>query len=203
MLSQQHAQRIEQAVKEAEAATSSEIAVCILPASGDDRGTAAIAAVIVFAIVKEGAPLLWWGLDPLLLTGAALAAAIVVFWLVDRFDLGLRCLPARLLVKDARRAARAAFLDHALDNSEERNAVMLFVSRAERYIEILPDRAAAAAIEQSHWNSVVEEFRRRMKASDLGDAVAGAVSKIGALCALHFPASAANPDRVPNQPIQS
>jgi len=203
MLSQQQAQQIEQAVKGAEAATSSEIAVCILPASGDDRGIAAIAGVIVFAIVKQAVPVFWWGLDPLYLTAAAIIAAILAFWLVDRFDLGLRFLPARLLVKDARRAARAAFLDHALDNSPERNAVMLFVSRAERYVEILPDRAAAAAIEQSQWSGVVEEFRHGMRASDLGEAVAGAVAKIGVLCAAHFPASAANPDRVPNQPIQS
>jgi putative membrane protein len=203
MLNQQQAQRIEQSVKEAEAATSSEIAVCILPASGDDRGMAAIGAVIVFAIVKQAVPVFWWGLDPFYLTGAAIIAAILAFWLIDRFDLGLRCLPARLLVKDARRAARAAFLDHALDNSPDRNAVMLFVSRAERYVEILPDRAAATAIEQAQWNGVVEEFRRRMKASDLGEAVAAAVAKIGTLCAGHFPASAANPDRVPNQPIQS
>jgi putative membrane protein len=203
MLSQQQARRIEQAVKDAEAGTSSEIAVCILPASGDDRGMAAIGAVIVFAVIKQAVPVFWWGLDPLYLTGAAIIAAILAFGLIDRFDLGLRCLPARLLVKDARRAARAAFLDHALDNSLERNAVMLFVSRAERYVEILPDRAAAAAIEQSQWNGVVEEFRRGMKASDLGEAVAGAVTKIGNLCAAHFPASAANPDRVPNQPIQS
>jgi putative membrane protein len=174
-----------------------------LPASGDDRGLAAIAAVIVFAAVREVVPILWWGLNPLLLTAAGLVAAILAFWIVDRFDLGLRCLPARLLVKDARRAARAAFLDHALDNSPERNAVMLFVSRAERYIEILPDRTAAAAIEQGHWDTVVEEFRRRMTASDLGEAIAGAVAKIGTLCAAHFPASATNPDRVPNQPIQS
>ena len=203
MLSEAQARRIEEAVKEAEAGTSSEIAVCILPASGDDRGMAAIAALIIFAVIKEGAPLLWWGLDPFLLTGAALVAAILTFWLVDRVDLGLRCLPARLLVKEARRAARSAFLDHALDNSPERNAVMLFVSRAERYVEILPDRAAAAAIEQNHWNSIVEEFRQRMKASDLGEAVAGAVAKIGALCAARFPASGANPDRVPNRPFQS
>jgi putative membrane protein len=203
MLSKDHARRIEQAVKEAEAATSSEIAVCILASSGDDRGMAAIAATIVFAAIQAGAPTLWWGLDPLILTSAAIVAAILVFWLCDRFDLGLRCLPARLLIKDARRAARAAFLDHGLDNSAERNAVLLFVSRAERYIEIVPDRAAAAAIEPAHWNGIVEEFRQRMRQADMGEAVAGAVAAIGKLCAARFPASGANPDRVPDRPIEA
>src|SRR5687767_10151923 len=200
MLSQEHAQRIEQAVKVAEAATSAEISVCILPASGEDRGIAAIAGALAFVVVQSIGSMLW--LDPLIVAGVGVVAAILVFWLCDRFDLGLRCLPARLLVKDARRAARTIFLDHGLDNAPERNAVLLFVSRAERYVEILPDRAAAAAIEPAHWSVIVDEFRQRMRKADLGEAAAGAVAAIGKLCALHFPASGDNPDRVSNQPIQ-
>jgi putative membrane protein len=111
-------------------------------------------------------------------------------------------LPARLLVKDARRAARAIFLDSGLDNTPERNAIMLFVSRAERYVEILPDRAAAAAIEPAHWSAIVDGFRQAARKGDLGEAVADAVAAIGRICAVHFPASGANPDRVSNQPIQ-
>jgi putative membrane protein len=202
MLTDQQARRIEQAVKAAEAATSSEIAVCILPASGEDRGMAAIAGMLAFAAVEVVGPILWWGFDRVIWTAIAAVAAIVIFWLCDHFDLGLRCLPTRLLVKDARRAARAAFLDHGLDNGLERNAVMLFVSRAERYVEILPDRAAAAAIGPAQWAAIVDEFRQRMRAADLGEAVAGAVAKIGALCAARFPSSGAHADRVSNRPIQ-
>jgi putative membrane protein len=202
MLTEQQARRIEEAVKNAEATTSAEIAVCILPASGEDHGIAAIVSTIVFAAIVAGGPLIWWNIDRLIWSGIAIAVAIVAFWLCDHFDLGLRCLPARLLIKDARRAARTAFLDHGLDNSPQRNAVMLFVSRAERYIEILPDRAAAAAIEPAQWAGIVDEFRQRMRAADLGEAVAGAVAKIGALCAGRFPSSGARADRVSNRPIQ-
>jgi len=48
----------------------------------------------------------------------------------------------------------------------------------------------------------VDEFRQRMRAADLGEAVAGAVAKIGALCAARFPTSGAHADRVSNRPIQ-
>lgn len=202
MLSKQQADRIASAVRDAEAHTSSEIAVGIVPSSGDDRGIAAVVGALIFALVASVAPTIWWNIDRLIWTGIALVAGILVFWLCDRFDLGLRCLPARLLVKDARRVARAIFLDHGLDNTPERNAVLLFVSRAERYVEILPDRAAAAAIEPTRWSTIVEEFRQAARKGDLGEAVAGAVAAIGVVCAVHFPASGANPDRVSNQPIQ-
>jgi putative membrane protein len=203
MLSNEQADKIEAAVKAAEAGTSAEIAVAIVPSSTDDRGVAAVAGALVFILAAGAGPMIWWSFDRLTWTGIAAAAAILVYWLCDRFDLGLRCLPARLLVKDARRAARAAFLDHGLDDTPERNAVLLFVSRAERYVEILPDRAAAAAIAPAQWTGIVDAFRRQMHQTDLGEAVANAVAAIGVLCAVHFPASGDNPDRVLNRPIET
>lgn len=202
MLTEQQARRIQAAVGQAEASTSVEIAVCILPASGDDRGLAAVAGAIAFAAVQTVGPTVWWNVSPPIWLGIAAVAAILVFVLSDRFDLGLRCLPASLLVKDARRAARATFLDNGLDDSPGRNAVLLFVSRAEHYVEILPDRAAAAAIAPEQWAPIVEEFRSRMRRGDLGEAIADAVAKIGALCAAHFPAAAGDRNRIPDRPIQ-
>lgn len=202
-LSREQADRIAGAVRDAEADTRSEIAVAVLPSSGDDRGMAAIAGVLVFGLISGIGPAIWWNIDRLAWLGIAVLAAIIVFWLCDRFDLGLRCLPARLLVKDARRAARAVFLDHGLDDTPERNAVLLFISRAEHYVEILPDRAAAAAIAPAQWEGIVAAFRRQMHQTDLGEAVAAAVASIGTLCAVHFPASGANPDHVSNRPIES
>jgi putative membrane protein len=202
MLTQAQAQRIEQAVRAAEAATTAEIAVCVRRASGDDRFLAAVLGALVFAAIATAGPMIWWNYDRLVWLGVALVAAIAAFWLCDRFDLGLRCLPARLLVKDAHRAARAVFFDSGLDNTPERNAVLLFVSRAERHVEILPDRAAAAAIAPAEWGAIVDAFRQAARNGDLGEAVAGAVAAIGKVCAVHFPASGANPDRVSNQPIQ-
>jgi putative membrane protein len=202
MLNKDQSLRIEQAVQAAETATSAEIAVCVRRASGDDRFLAAIIGAVVFIAIDTIGPAIWWNYDRLAWLGVALIAAILVFWLCDRFDLGLRCLPAKLLVKDARRTARATFLDSGLDNTPERNAVLLFVSRAEHYVEILPDRAAAAAIDPAHWNAIVDGFRQAARKGDLGEAVAGAVAAIGQICAVHFPASGANPDRVSNQPIQ-
>jgi putative membrane protein len=202
MLNKDQSLRIEQAVQAAETATSAEIAVCVRRASGDDRFLAAIIGAVVFIAIDTIGPAIWWNYDRLAWLGVALIAAILVFWLCDRFDFGLRCLPAKLLVKDARRTARATFLDSGLDNTPERNAVLLFVSRAEHYVEILPDRAAAAAIDPAHWSAIVENFRQAARKGDLGEAVANAVAAMGQICAVHFPASGANPDRVSNQPIQ-
>jgi len=202
-LSDQQADRIEAAVRAAEASTSTEIAVSVMPASSDDRGLAAIAGAVVFGLVSGIGPMIWWSIDRLAWAGIAIIAAVIVFWLCDRYDLGLRCLPARWLVVDARRAARATFLDHGLDDTPGRNAVLLFISRAERYVEILPDRAAAAAIAPAHWAGIVERFRAEARKMDLGETIARAIADIGKTCAAHFPAGPGDPDTVSNRPIQS
>ncbi|HET6620561.1 MAG TPA: hypothetical protein VFG64_11505, partial [Dongiaceae bacterium] len=63
--------------------------------------------------------------------------------------------------------------------------------------------AAFVAIPPAEWAIIVDEFRRRMRKADVGEAIAEAAIRIGAVCAIHFPASGANPDRVPNRPIET
>lgn len=201
MLSKPEADHIARAVREAEAHTSAEIAVCVVKASGEDRGVAAIVSTLVLAVALGVFELAWPEFDRVYALAVAFALAAASFLICDLGDLGLRLLPAPLLVKDARRAARAVFLDHRLDATPERNAVLLFVSRAERYVEILPDRALAAAVTPERWVGVIAEFRAAAGQAGVAEAACAAVARIGALCAEAFPADGANPDRRANRPI--
>ncbi len=201
MLSKPEADLIARAVCEAEAQTSAEIAVCVVKASGEDRGVAAIVSTLVLAAALGVFELAWPEFDRVYALAVAFTLAVASFLTCDLGDLGLRLLPARLLVKDARRAARAVFLDHRLDATPERNAVLLFVSRAERYVEILPDRALAAAVTPERWAAVIAEFRAAAGQAGVVEAICAAVARIGALCAEAFPADAENPDRRANRPI--
>ncbi len=206
MLTEQQAEQIGRAVSRVESATSSEIAVCILDSAGDARGASAIAgafafAAIAFAAIAFAGRYFLGGFSEPFLIGISAAAGVLIYWLSERYDLALRTLPAGLLIKDARRAARATFLDHALDATPERNAVLLFVSRAERYVEILPDRGLDAAVPAQRWANIVTTFQARAAKQGLVEAVTEAVDAIGAICAGPFPAGARNPDLVPNRPI--
>jgi putative membrane protein len=201
VLSESEQTQIERAVRMAEARTSAEIAVCVLRAAGEDRGIAAIVSALVLALAMGGLTALMPEIDPLVSLGIAVALALAGFVVCDLWDLGLRLLPAGSLVKDARRAARDVFLDHGLDAMPGRNAVLLFISRAERYVEILPDRALAAQVAPERWAEIVAEFRATARRGGLAEAAAGAVARIGALAAVPFPATADNPDRAANRPI--
>ena len=201
MLKQEEDLQIEQAIQSAEAKTSSEIAVCMLHASGEDRGIAALVGLVALAIAGGLGEFLRPEINIYLVFAAALAAGIAVFLLVDYFDLGLKLLPAHLVAHDARLKARAVFLDHGLDATPQRNAVLLFISRAERYVEILPDRGLAAAVPAQRWANVVAAFQETARRKGTVEAVADAVGQIGAVCAGPFPVAGDNPDLIYNQPV--
>lgn len=200
-LNQDEARRIEEAIGAAEARTSSEIVVCIRPSSGEDRGVAALIGVVVLAAVAGAGAALYPEMNTYLLIVLALAVGIVTFAAVDWFDLGLKLLPTHLLTKEAGQAARAAFLDRGIDATPQRNAVLLFISRAERYVEILPDRALAAAVPAERWAGIVASFREAARQTGMIQAACDAVTAIGAICAGPFPADAVNPDLIANKPI--
>lgn len=200
-LNQDEARRIEEAVSTAEAKTSSEIVVCIRRTSGEDRGVAALVGVAVLAAVAGLIATLWPEMNTYLLIGLALAAGVIAFTAADWFDLGLKLLPAQLLTQESGQAARAAFLDRRIDATPERNAVLLFISRAERYVEILPDRGLAAAVPAQRWINIVASFQEMARRKGMVEAVCDTVGRIGAVCAGPFPADADNPDLISNKPV--
>jgi putative membrane protein len=195
-LKQEDAHRIEQVIQAAEAKTSSEIVVCVRRTSGEDRGIAALVGVVILALASGLGEALWPEVDIFRLLAGSLAAGIGAFLLADWLDLGLKLLPARLVAQDARRTARAMFLDRGLDATPERNAVLLFISRAERYVEILPDRGLAAQVPAQRWAEIVTSFQATARQKGMADAAADAICKIGDVCAAVFPAGGTNPNTI-------
>ena len=201
MLRGEDAARIEDAIKRAEAATSTEIVICIRRSSGEDRGTAAMAGVLVMLLALALISAFRPETHLLISGGLALILAIGAYFVCDHFNFGLKLLPARLVTHDARRTARATFLDRGLDATPQRNAVLLFISRAERYVEILPDRGLAAAVPAQRWANIVTSFQEVARQKGMVEAAADAIGRIGAVCAGPYPADAANPDLISNKPI--
>lgn len=201
MLNDTESNRIKDAVRAAEQGTSSEIVVHIARASGEDRGIAAVIGVLAMIVVFAAFEFLAPDAIDLLRLGGALAAGVLAFLVADHLDLGLKLLPARLVARDARRAARAVFLDRRLDATLQRNAVLLFISRAERYVEILPDRGLAAAVPEQRWTNIVTSFREVARQKGMAEAAADAVGRVGAVCAGPFPADAVNPDIISDKPL--
>ena len=108
-------------------------------------------------------------------------------------------------VRDARcaRHAREQFFVRGLHRTELRTGTLVFVSLAERYVEILADTGIADRVDPGTWDEAVDEFVELVRAGRVADGFAVAVDRCGAVLAEHFPdAGGGLPDELPNRLIE-
>ena len=85
-------------------------------------------------------------------------------------------------------------------DTELRNGVLIYVLVADRVVEILADRGAAALIAADGWDAAARRMEAEFRAGRYREGAIAGVDSIGDLLARHFPARAADRDELPNQP---
>lgn len=185
-------QRLAETIRKAELATSGEI-YCVLARRSDDYFYPAALILTVGMLAASLAATLaahwWWiALDPVLLViaqAAALAAVILVLWVMP--GLRIHLVPLRLRYKRAHENAVRQFLAHNIHATESRTGVLIFVSLAERYAEVIGDSAINAKVEQASWNHIVGRLVHSAGEDRLLEGFVAAAAEVGDLLALHFP----------------
>jgi uncharacterized membrane protein len=101
----------------------------------------------------------------------------------------------------ARKRAVELFSQLRVWDTKHNSGVLIYVQCVDRHIEIVADRGVAAKLAQHEWDAIC---RRMEDAFRAGRHEAGALQgtrDITALLAAHFPASASNPDELPDRPV--
>ena len=194
--------QLRDAIRQAEAKTSGEIVTVIARASGDYLYYPTLWAALL-AI-----------LSPLLPTGLALSFAplgiielqMLVFALlalVFRWPpIKLRLVPRTVQRAYCARRAREQFLAQGLHTTHERTGVLLYVSVAERHVELLADAGIHARVPEGTWDGVVSKLTAQVQAGQVGEGFIEAVNAVGAQLAAHFPAAGANLNELPDRLIE-
>lgn len=81
------------------------------------------------------------------------------------------------------------------------NGVLIYMLLADRSVEIVADRAIAALVPEAEWRALCGAVEQRCRAGELGEAGCEAVRGVAAVLGRHFPASGADRDELPNQPV--
>ncbi len=194
--------RIARAIQEAESRTAGEI-VTIIAREADDYPFLPLLWAAGAALLT---PL------PLVLLDLSLSALqiyeiqIVVFLglgLLTRWrPLKMRLIPRAVKRQRAGRLARAQFVEQGLHHTEGRSGIMIFVSVAERYVEIMADQGINDRVPPGSWDGIVRDFVAKVRAKQTAEAFVIAVERCGALLAEHFPAEPRNPDELPNHLVE-
>lgn len=99
-----------------------------------------------------------------------------------------------------RERAAQVFAQLGVWDTELRNGVLIYVLMADRDVEIVADRAAAALVAHSDWESACRVMESSFRAGNFTDGAVAGIHAVGELLARVFPPDARDRNELPNQP---
>ncbi|ERI12482.1 TPM domain-containing protein [Brucella sp. RRSP16] len=199
--------RIAEAIRKAEAETSGEI-YAVLARSSDDyffaAGFVATCGILLASVVVAFLAHWYWFDVRLPMFGLAVLAAFLTAMLVLWVFPAIRMLlvPRRIRYKRAHLNALQQFLARNVHITEHRTGILLFVSMAEHYAEVIADAGINARVEQDEWNAIVATLVHHASRAQVAEGFVLAIGQAGLLLETHFPAGADNVNELDDHLIE-
>ena len=190
MLLDKNAQEtLAQAIGAQEKRTDAELVTVLARQADDYRYVTLLWAALLSLLVPVALLFLPVWLTPfegLLLQWGVLLVLAVLFRLKP---VQFRVVPRRLQRMRAAGLARQAFLEQGLHRTRGGTGLLIFVSEAEHYVEILADQGIARHVDDSEWQTIVDAFIARVKAGLVAEGFQECVAACGDKLATHVPAT--------------
>lgn len=149
-------------------------------------------------------PLLWSAILALLFPGACVLAGVSLPWvriyqlqllifialavlLLSVPGLHLKLIPRQVKHAHASRLARAQFYAQGVQLTAHHSGVLLFVSLAERYVEIVADKGIHEKLGEARWRSIIDLFVAQVRRGNVVDGFVDAIGACGMAMAEHYP----------------
>ncbi len=178
-----------QAINAQEMRTDAELVTVLARQADDYRYVTLLWAALLSLLVPVALLFLPVWLTPfeaLLLQWGVLLVLAVLFRLKP---VQFRVVPRRLQRLRAASLARQAFLEQGLHRTRGGTGLLIFVSEAEHYVEILADQGIARHVDDSEWQTIVNAFIDRVKAGRVAEGFQECVAACGDKLATHVPAT--------------
>jgi putative membrane protein len=200
VVSPQDETRISGAIAEAEAKTSGEI-VAVITRSSAGYGYFALlwAALAALLVPWPLIYLTWWTMQWVFGLQFAVFAGLLA--LLQHEPLQHKIVPASVQKRWAHQRAVEQFLALGLHTTEHRTGVLIFVSVAERYAEIIADTGIDKKVPASTWQTLVDELTRQIGQGKPAEGFLTVIAAAGKLLATHFPPGSRNPNELSNRLI--
>ncbi len=188
---------VENAITKAENKTSAEIVAVIAQASGGYYYVPYMWAALLALAVPW--PLILWTWMPVQTIYLLQLAVFALLALILHYP-GLRfgLVPRSVMRKRAHQRAMQQFVAQDIYTTTGHTGVLLFVSVAERYAEIIVDSEVHAKVPNEEWEGIIDKLTADIGRGYAAKALIDAIRKIGDHLAEHFPPSAAKENLLPN-----
>jgi putative membrane protein len=106
-------------------------------------------------------------------------------------------------MKHARAHKRAVeeFLAQNLHTTKGRTGILIYVSFAEHFAELVADHAIDTQVSQETWDQIVRKLTDHLGRGECKKGLITAIEACGKLLAKHFPPGSVDPNELPNHLI--
>lgn len=192
--------RISRAITRAEKKTSGEI-VAVVAAGSDDY---VYIPLLWAALAALGVPLIMFALSnwpPVHVYALQLAVFAGIALAVQWRPLRIALVPRAVKRARAHRHAMEQFLAQNLHTTRGRTGVLLFVSAAEQFAEVIADEGIYARVPAEKWDDVVAVLTGHISKGQGADGFVKAINACADILAEHFPPGSAETNELPNHLI--
>ena len=189
LLSTEEKTKVSEAIAAAEKLTDAELVTVLVKQSDDYHYIPTLWA----AIAALGSPGLI-ALTPYWLDlWETILGQIIVFILLALL-LRIPAIMFRLIPKSVRQwrasnMARRQFLENNLHHTANKLGVLIFVSEAEHYVEIIVDRGISQRVDNSEWQSIVHSFTQQVKSGQTLNGFLSCIASCGEILQKVAPAT--------------
>ncbi|HEY4256013.1 MAG TPA: TPM domain-containing protein [Candidatus Udaeobacter sp.] len=99
-------------------------------------------------------------------------------------------------------AAQRKFHQLGMHKTRDRNAVLIFLAPRAHKFAVVGDKAIHEKCGDEFWQRIVDGMRVHFQNERFSHALVEAINEIGKLLAAHFPKTAANANKLPDQIIE-
>ena len=189
LLSKDDQEAVTTAINQVERETDDEL-VTVLTAQSDNYNYipllwAGILALLVPGIANYFGS--WLGADTLLLVQWGTFMLLSLLFRVPGIQ--TRLIPTQVRHWRASNLARRQFLEQNLHHTEGATGMLIFVSEAERYVEILVDQGIADVLDNSVWEAIVADFTASVRQGQTRQGFLDCIAACGKLLKEHVPAT--------------
>jgi putative membrane protein len=197
---QEEQNAIAKAITRAEEKTSGEIVVMVARASGGYRSFSLMcAALLALAVPLPLIYLTKWPVEHIYLAQLIVFAVCALLLLWEPLRVAIT--PSYIKRCQAHRRAMEQFLVQNLHTTKGRTGVLIYVSYAERYAEVIADDGIYRKVAPSVWEDVVGELTNHLAQDTRTEGFVRAIERCGKVLAKHFPPGKHDADELPNHLI--
>jgi len=186
--------RVAAAIRAAEAKTDGEI-YCVVARQSDGyffpAACMAMIGILLASLAVAFVSEYWWvsiRLPHFIMKQLAAAVAVLaLLWLVPALRIHL--VPWQMRHRAAHDNALRQFLGRNVHRTAARTGVLIFVSLAEHYAEIIADVGIDSHVDPDLWEDTVNDLTAHARQDRLAEGFVRAVETVGAVLAVHFPVS--------------